>query len=442
MQNRRIENRHPVRDALLGLCFLLPAPGALAATDDDRIAALERQLKAQESRILDLERQLAARPVVAAPPAAPALAAPLSTASTPVTPAVASAPVAVAAAPPAPKSPLTISGDLRLREELNGSDPDARDRWRTVLRARLRANYALSDSLMLGAQLATGDADDPNSTDVTLSNFADDLDVSLDQVYARLVLGDLTLYGGKFPQPFRRTELVWDGDVSPQGVAAAYGLPLGEGARLDARGVYFAVDESVAGKDSSMLGGQLGLTLTPAPDWRVELVGSYYDYRLRSLAGADSGDIRSNLVGLDGRYLSDFDLVEGMLIAGYAGFGARWPVTFTGDFVRNLGAATPEDTGYSAELAVGRASTPGDLRFTYGYSVAEVDSVLAAFSNDNLNFGTNYRLHSFAVDYVPWPHVVLNATYYAYRADDPFYSAASRPENWLSRMRLNVLWSF
>src|SRR5690606_5444714 len=104
----------------------------------------------------------------------------------------------------------------------------------------------------------------------------------------------------KIPQPFMRTELVWDGDVSPQGASAAYSADFG-GVKVKASGLYFLVDESVAGPDSRMIGGQVSVQ-APAAPVQAELAVGYYDYSLRSLAGADAGDFRSNLFA-GGRYL-------------------------------------------------------------------------------------------------------------------------------------------
>src|SRR3546814_9282102 len=92
--------------------------------------------------------------------------------------------------------------------------------------ARLRATYKIDDHFAVGARIATGDPDDPNSTDVTLGNFVDDFQVSLDQAWIRYTNGGLTAHAGKFAQQFQRTDMLWDGDVSPQGVAVAYGANL------------------------------------------------------------------------------------------------------------------------------------------------------------------------------------------------------------------------
>jgi hypothetical protein len=344
-------------------------------------------------------------------------------------------PVAVAQASE-PPSRLEVSGDFRLRYEGNTGDTDASDWDRGVLRARLGASYVVNDWLTVAGRLATGDPDDPNSSDVTLSNFADDLDVSLDQAYAQFKLDDTEIWGGKFPLPFKRTELVWDGDVNPQGLGASYGIPIGGGA-LKFSGLYFLVDHSVAGSDSSMLGAQVALEMPVTRDFRVELAAAQYDYSLPGVAGADDGDFRSNLIGPDGRYVSDFDLMDFIAATTYSG-QERWPVRLTGEYVHNRGARTSGDSGYSLELSAGETQERGDWRFGYGYSVAEVDAVLAAFSHDNTTIATNYRQHSLFVDYALKDNVVLDATFYRYRSYDAEFSGTNDPEDWLNRLRVNL----
>lgn len=453
-----MSNPHNARGAsgvlaagLIAVC-LLTTP---AHAQDGRVTALESELAAQRDRIARLEalverqnqllEQLAAKdhsfPAAAASSSQPA--APATAKAAPVAVQSPSAPAALAGGGldrfriPG----LDVSGDLRLREEFNFSDADARDRTRTVLRTRLRASYKLNDRFAVGAQLTTGDPDDPNSTDVTLGSFADDLDVSLDQAWLRYQTDRLALWGGKFPLPFVRTDMVWDGDVSPQGVGATYSLPLGDAAKLDARAIYFVIDEASNGADSDMIGVQ-GVLATPlSRDLKLTLAGAYYRYGLNSLVGADAGDFRSNLIA-GGRYLSNFRLVNGTAALAWSGLGARWPVTLTGDYVHNHGAAVSSDSGFNVELGAGRIVARGDWRFAYNYSEVGVDAVFAAFSHDNLNIATNYRLHGLGVDYVPVDNVVLNATLYHYRPLDPLYAGANDPSDWLNRVRLNMLLSF
>ncbi|WP_380876101.1 hypothetical protein ACFB49_07310 [Sphingomonas sp. DBB INV C78] len=407
--------------------------GIAHAQAADPVAELSQQVEAlradqQQSakRIADLEAALAranAQPVpstavAAAPPAAPA-------------PSFASAP-----------SRLQINGDVRVRYESNFGDKDARDRDRGVLRARLRANYAINNWLTVGGQLSTGDPDDPNSADITLGNFDDDLQISLDQAWMRATFGNLQIHAGKMPQPFARTELVWDGDVSPQGLSASYRVPLDGGALVKATGLYFLVDESVAGPNSDMIGGQLSIETDPHAPLRAELAVGYYDYSLRSMAGGDVGDFRSNVI-VNGRYLSDFDLFDVIGAVTWNGLGERWPIRLTGDYVKNFGAAPGiGDQGFGVDLLAGRIVKPGDWRIGYGYAEAGTDAVLAAFSQDNTNIGTNYLQHTLSVDYVLVPNLILNATYYHYRPKDASQAGLNDPRDWLDRLRLNLLANF
>jgi hypothetical protein len=415
------------------LCLLTLAPlSAHAEGGGDTVQAvrteLERMKAEQAERAAEmqkLEARLAALEATAAPGAPPAAALPAAPAP---------APVAVAQAPAA-QPRLAVSGDFRLRYESNFGDADGTEWDRGVLRARLGATYVVSDRLTVGARLATGDPDDPNSSDVTLSNFADDFQVSLDQAYARYQAGDASVWGGKFALPFIRTDLVWDADVNPQGVGATYAMPAGAGT-LKMAGLYFLVDQSVGGADSSMWGGQLGFEMPIGERLRFDVAGALYDYTLPGVAGADFGDFRSNLIGPDGKYLSDFNLFD--VIAGVSYQASdRWPLRLVGEYVKNEGARTPGDTGYSVEVTVGRTLARGDWRFGYGYSVAEVDAVLAAFSQDNTTIGTNYRQHALTVDYSLTDRILLDATYYRYRPYDAAYSLINDPDDWLDRFRLN-----
>ncbi len=422
------------------LTFLLTATCALpAAAQDIGLAAIEAKLAAQQAQIERLHALLAEQSEqierLTATPAEPQLQ--MSVPALPQT-----SPTATNLAAPTDASfripGLDIGGDMRVRQEWNVIE--GRERSRSSVRARLRSTYKIDDHFAVGTQIATGDPDDPNSTDVTLGNFVDDFRVSLDQAWVRYTNGGLTAYAGKFPQQFQRTDMLWDGDVSPQGVAVAYGANIGK-ARADARGLWFVIDEASIARDSDMIGGQLAVSAPLASDIRGGLTGSYYHYRLGSVAGADAGDFRGNLIS-GGRYVSDFRLIEGIGTLNWAGLSPRWPLSFTADYVHNTGAAVAGDTAFNLEFAAGRAARPGDWRVAYNYSEVEVDSVLAAFSHDNIDLSTNYQLHGFGIGYVPAEHLQLDLLWYHYRPLDPAYAGGLSPDQWLDRIRLAFMVSF
>lgn len=417
--------------ALLSCAGASAAAAAEASADPAAMIAEIQALRAEQQRITELQQQvekklrtLEASLHLATPPAgqpgSSALPAPAAT-------------VAEAAAKPR----LAVSGDLRVRTQGDYAD-SARDRISGQVRGRLGVTFAANDLVTIGARLVTGDADDPNSTDVQLSNFDDDLQVSLDQAYVQLNLGDLKVYGGKIPQPFTRTELVWDGDVNPQGLSAVYRHANANGSAFRANGLFFIVDESTA-SDSTMLGLQLGYDTPTIGNWKLDASAAYYDYTLGSTAGGDSGDFRSNPRNPDGSYVSGFKLGDAIVGATWNGAGDRWPLRVVGDYVHNFDAATDADTGYGADFMVGRASKVRDWRVTYGYSVAETDAVLAAFSHDNIALGTNYRLHALTFDYVPFPKTMLSAYWYHYQ---PYDVAPALSSDWIDRLRIAFMVSF
>jgi len=338
---------------------------------------------------------------------------------------------------------LSLSGDVRLRYEYTDNQDELDGRHREVLRGRFNAAYRVTDALTAGMRLATGSADDPNTEDVTAGSFVNDFDVNLTRLYLNLKHRDLFLTGGKFENPFVATELVWDGDVNPLGAAGSYTFSQLKPVTPRLTLIYSVVDEQSAGPDSDMLGGQASVKIaTPAP-WSVTLAGAYYDYHISSLTNADSGDIGSNnLNATRTDYLSDFDLFDAVALVEYRGFGERYPVQLVGDYVKNHGAAVDEDQGYSLDLFVGRVARRGDYRFRYGYSVAETDAVLAAFSHDNTTFPTNYRQHTLSADYVIRDNTFLNLTWYLYRRDELGTTPETDSDDYASRLRVNVVLAF
>jgi hypothetical protein len=191
-----------------------------------------------------------------------------------------------------------------------------------------------------------------------------------------------------------------------------------------------------------MLGGQVGYDTAALGDWKFDVSAAYYDYTLGSVVGGDTGDFRTNLRNADGSYVSDFNLGNLLVGATWSGLGSRWPVRAVGDYVKNFGAETPADTGYGVDLGLGRVTQAHDWRVTYGYSVAEADAVLAAFSHDNTGIATNYKLHALTLDYVPMPKTLLTAIWYHYKPENSADAGSNDVGDWLDRVRVAFLVSF
>lgn len=334
-------------------------------------------------------------------------------------------------------SGLRFSGDFRLRYEYTTEGNGSPALGREVARFRLGMTYPLREDVVVRTRLATGDPGDPNSTDVTLGSFLNDLAVSLDMASVEVTRPRWAAYGGKFANPFQSTELVWDGDVNPQGVAGRFRVGDNASVTGTLTGLYFIIDARTGNQSSDMGGAQATITAPAGGDWKLSGSAAYYDYRIRSLAAADAGDIRSNrLAPGAAAYLSDFNLLDLLLTVDYSGFAERYPLRLVGDYVHNSGASDL-NTGWEADVYLGRSARPGDVRYRYGYGMTETDAVLAAFSHDNTTLGTNYEIHTLSVDAVPIAGLFLNATLYHYR---PHQAAPGR--KYQNRLRLNAMIAF
>jgi hypothetical protein len=314
-------------------------------------------------------------------------------------------------------------------------------RNRLVFRVRLGATYSINEYVSGGLRLATGFPDDPNSTDVTISDFTDNFAVSLDRAFLRYDVETVSVAGGKFENPFLSTDLVWDGDVNPQGVAGTVTGPRITGVQPTLVGLFHLIDEDPERPNSVMGGGQLFLRSSRDGPFRVSGGVAYYDYEINSLETAGLGDVRSNrLNSEETAFRSDFNLVDVLARVAYDGLGPRWPLQGNLNYVHNAGAFDDEDDGLRVALQAGRESERGDIQLRYAYTRAETDAVLAAFSNDNTTLPTNYRQHTVAVDYVVLPATVLDLTWYLYR---PLRTDANGiDEGPRSRLRLNLSVSF
>ncbi|HET9383743.1 MAG TPA: putative porin [Gemmatimonadales bacterium] len=331
---------------------------------------------------------------------------------------------------------LRFGGDFRARYEHTARGNGVPALGREVVRFRLGATYAPQPDLTVRARIATGDPDDPNSTDVTLGSFVNDLPFSLDLASIELSRPKWGVFAGKFTNPFLTTELVWDGDVNPQGAGGRLNLGKSSGSTATLTGMYFIVDQQAGDTMSDMGGAQIAVNSGARGSWRFTGAVGYYDYHIRSLVNASvSGDVRGNrLAPGNTAYLSDFNLFDAVLMVDYTGFGKSLPLRFVGDYVHN-GGANDLNTGFWVDLFLGSTQRTGDVRGRYGYAQVETDAVLAAFAHDNTTLGTNSETHTLSLDLVPRANTLLTATAYIYAPLEP-------PGVFQTRVRLNAMVTF
>jgi len=119
---------------------------------------------------------------------------------------------------------LTRAADfakVNSKGEPTGNANEKRERFR--LRARLGMLAKVSESWSGGIRLATGSATDRVSTNQTLGQDWNKYTLSVDRAYLKYDPVEwLTVSGGRIPNPWFSTDLVWDEDLNFEGVAATW----------------------------------------------------------------------------------------------------------------------------------------------------------------------------------------------------------------------------
>ena len=120
---------------------------------------------------------------------------------------------------------MKVKQDLRLRYQYEKKNASADVRNRGRLRYRLGIETKIIDQVKTGVGLATGSSD-PRSTNQTFQNTFDTPDIRLDYVYAEYTpMKGAKIIGGKFkrkPYLWAPTDLLWDGDINPEGGSLHY----------------------------------------------------------------------------------------------------------------------------------------------------------------------------------------------------------------------------
>lgn len=304
---------------------------------------------------------------------------------------------------------ISMSGDLRLRHESFWRDTDP-DRHRERVRLRLGLKGSISEQLEAGVRLATGTNLDPVSTNQSAQDIFDKKDFFVDQAYLKFStkgLGPwemvpLTVWGGKFDNPFTYTSLVWDGDLTPEGIAASV-TPTWGPVGLFATGGLFPIDEINAdAEDPLLFGSQAGLTWAVAKDaseeWlknlKVKTAIGYYDYKnLESTFDNSSSNFGNTRHPGNATLLYDFDEVD--LLGELSTVVMGKPVALWADYVKNA-AVAKSDEGFQLGAKVGKADRPLAWEAGYFWQRLEADAVVGQFTDSDFgDGGTNRDGHVF-----------------------------------------------
>ncbi len=346
-------------------------------------------------------------------------------------------------------------GDIRLRfqgdrfdennaELLKPDNPNElmntttdRNRWR--YRARLKVKATILDDretnvgkVEVAARISTGNDQDPVSTNETMGDYYNKDTIVLDQAYIKwdykpeLPMGakipKLTLWGGRFPNPWFYTDLVWDNDLNFEGLAMniqSDTLMSNPWTWFLTLGAFPLQEEEWSQEDKWLYGGQIGVEYKKAMGLSTRLGVAYYDYKNvvgepNDPSSPNENDFTAPLFQQKGNTLFDIDPsssiktalasdYELLNITAQLDYDYWFPIhiILTADYVRNLGFDRSEVTrrtgvdvaknvdGYQVGLKVGfpKIMYFNEWNAFLFYKYLESDAVLDAFTDSDFHLG-------------------------------------------------------
>jgi hypothetical protein len=295
--------------------------------------------------------------------------------------------------------PFSFSGDFRLREEpfFGGPANESLDQARERFRLRFNVNAKLNDDFAGGFSLASGDINDPTSTNQTITGFYSRKAIAIDKAFVTYTpheFKNLSLVGGKFGYPWYNTELTWDKDLNPEGAAETLAFNVSTPVLKKIALVGFELPFSqVAGVstnnqslvESIVYGGQLQTSWQLTSWLKFGAYTGFYNYHKAdpialALAKASSKNPQTPLTGLlplgtgntvqnsivtttatnivtvagtayttgvtsvtNAQFASKFGLFDSLARFDVTTPSAKWPIAFIGDYVQNTEACANVD---------------------------------------------------------------------------------------------------
>ena len=311
---------------------------------------------------------------------------------------------------------INLKGDMRYRSETIDTE-GKQTRPRQRIRLRFGAEAMLMQELKVVLQMASG-SEDPISTNQTMGEAFSTKRLGIDLAYFDWQPGGaegVSFIGGKMKNPFYKvgkTELIWDGDLNPEGLALKLS-GAGESSKIFVNLGGFPVVERKNDKDAVLYGMQGGFHFDLNQGRGHLLFGlSYFDY------GNTQGNLPfynvnksfGNSLDVAGLYLEDYNLLEAFLELGMK--AGSTTLVFFFDYVDNT-AAEAENRGWLAGLTLGKTKATGSCAFRYNYRDLEKDAVLGAFTDSDFRgAGTDAKGHEFGFDYQIAKPVKASVTYF------------------------------
>ena len=378
-------------------------------------------------------------------------------------------------------SSLRFHGDLRLRyDQISGDNPALVDRHRFRYRARFGFTAVMKEDFEVGLRLASGEPaagptvfGNPISNNTTFEENGAGKPVHINLVYAQWSLlknkqWSMTMTGGKMENPFVFSDILFDPDYTPEGLAQQWAYKFNDphAAKFNVGG-FFLDEVSGRGSDPLMAAAQLrldsawttkfhssvgisGLAITGEENLRNENVPNQNRGNTRVNVGSATAPVfipgvNFNPIVLDGSVtysLDSFPLYPG-----------AFPIRVGGDYVNNL-AISEKNEAHSVGFTLGKSGKKGTWDLTYRWKNVGADSWFEEFLDSDTGAfyesaafggsagygaGTNLRGHWIKANYSPYNSLTIGLTYYLFDLID---EVPSRSDSRAARILLDAIWKF
>lgn len=313
---------------------------------------------------------------------------------------------------------VKIKGDLRYRHEWTDDESQADDRNRHRIRARIGIYGKVNDETDVGFRLASGNSSTPTATNQDLDTAFSSKNIWLDLAYFDyhpVAVEGLKVLGGKIKNPYFRagkSDLMFDCDVNPEGIAATYKTKWGDNLDVFGTAGGYYVEEVNGDADTSLWALQAGATYKfPDTEKVYVTAGSgFFDYgNTRGKATLGSSTDGNKYTG--SVYDSDFDIVQAFCEVGFPVYGL--PFKVFGDYLENTAAKSSEDTGFLVGASIGKCKEPGSWRVGYNYRELDADTVIGALTEGTFGGGgSNVKGHTLGFGYQLAKNWKLAASYF------------------------------
>ncbi len=314
-----------------------------------------------------------------------------------------------------------LKGDLRLRYQYERREKDTEGRERGRVRYRLGIIANPLPNVEVGAGLASGGSD-ARSTNQTFDDVFSTGDIRLDYAYGQYQVNDkFKVIGGKFKRKsylWAPTDLLWDGDINPEGGSLNYSQSLTSSADLFINGGVWLIDhkDQVDATDPFMTYAQTGITYK---EGRIDakLAGTYYSFNGIKGSAQYEG---SNTDDGAGVYKYDYDSGAVGAELGVKKLFGGLPlklderIAVFGEYVSNPDP-DKENTGWITGVKWGhkKVKNPKSWQAKYMYANLGKDAWFESFpDSDRYGGNTDIKSHEFTVKYALMKNLTFGLDYY------------------------------